>query len=65
MGWAPKDSVPGDVVTVLTGGRVPIILRPHNYYYTVIGEACVHDLMGGEAMWSVDDLEYLEYLELR
>lgn len=60
MGWAPKNSVPGDVVAVLTGGRVPIVLRPEAGYYVVIGDAYMHGFMDGEAMKDGSDLEYLE-----
>ncbi|XPS98678.1 hypothetical protein M3J09_007874 [Ascochyta lentis] len=60
MGWAPKNSMPGDVIAVLTGGRVPIVLRPNQGCYAVVGDAYVHGVMDGEAMVEADDLEYLE-----
>jgi hypothetical protein len=60
MGWVPKNSISGDVIAVLTGGRLPIVLRPHNGYYTVVGDAYVHGIMNGEALESAGDLEYLE-----
>ena len=50
IGWVPKNSVVGDVVAVLTGGTMPIVLRPHNGYYTVVGDAYVHGIMDGEAL---------------
>jgi hypothetical protein len=40
----------GDVVAVLTGGTMPIVLRPHNGYYTVVGDAYIHGIMDGEAL---------------
>lgn len=60
IGWVPKNSVLGDVVAVLTGGPVPIILRPHGTYYTVVGDAYIHGLMDGEAIPPSSNLEYLE-----
>ncbi|KAH6644634.1 heterokaryon incompatibility protein-domain-containing protein [Boeremia exigua] len=61
MGWIPKNCLPGDCVAVMTGGRVPIILRPHDGYYTVLGDAYIHGIMDGEAIHAGD----FKYLELR
>jgi hypothetical protein len=61
LGWIPKNSVAGDVVAVLTGGTIPIVLRPHDGYYTVVGDAYVHGIMDGEAL---PHSSYLGYLEL-
>ena len=52
--------MPGGVVAILTGGRVPIILRPHNDYFEVVGDAYVHGIMDSEAMEGIGDLEYVE-----
>ncbi|KAJ4355027.1 hypothetical protein N0V95_003298 [Ascochyta clinopodiicola] len=60
MGWAPKNSVLGDVVAVLTGGRMPIVLRPHGGYYAVVGDAYLHGIMDGEAMGEACNLGYVE-----
>lgn len=60
LGWAPKNSVPGDVVAVLSGGRVPIVLRAGDGWCTVVGDAYMHGIMDGEAMNNAHDLEYLE-----
>ncbi|KAF2997712.1 hypothetical protein E8E13_006795 [Curvularia kusanoi] len=60
LGWVPKNSVVGDVVAVLTGGSMPIVLRPHDGYYTVVGDAYVHGIMDGESMAPGTTLEFLE-----
>ena len=60
FGWVPKNSVTGDVVAILTGGTMPVVLRPQNGYYTVVGDAYVHGVMDGEAVPASTTLEYLE-----
>lgn len=45
----------GDIVSILCGSAMPIILRPVENGYKVIGEAYVHGIMYGEA--SRDDME--------
>ncbi|RFU30332.1 hypothetical protein B7463_g6012, partial [Scytalidium lignicola] len=58
MGWTekgffanmPQDAQPGDKVTILAGGKVPLILRPRgSSLYQLVGDAYVHDIMAGEA----------------
>lgn len=60
MGWVPKNCITGDVVAVLTGGTMPIVLRPHGSYYTVVGDAYIHGIMDGEALPPSSNLEYFE-----
>lgn len=60
IGLIPPYAEKGDVVAVLTGGHVPIILRPHDGFYTVLGDAYVHGIMDGEAMIGKQNLEYIE-----
>jgi hypothetical protein len=60
FGWVPKNSVAGDVVVIFTGGTMPIVLRPKDGYYTVVGDAYIHGVMDGEAIPSSASLEYLE-----
>lgn len=63
ISFVPKNSREGDVIAVLAGGRVPIVLRPENDHYTVIGDAYIHGIMDGEA---VEDCNgELHDLELR
>ena len=60
MGLVPHHATKGDVVAVLTGGRVPIVLRPHEGYYTVVGDAYVHGIMDGEAFENLEELVWIE-----
>ncbi|KAJ4346348.1 uncharacterized protein N0V89_010277 [Didymosphaeria variabile] len=60
VGLAPKHARQGDVVAVLTGGRVPFILRPEEHHYTIVGDAYVHGIMDGEALQAGEELEYIE-----
>ncbi|KAI1758537.1 hypothetical protein GGR53DRAFT_256343 [Hypoxylon sp. FL1150] len=48
VGLAPPDSVPGDRLALLQGGRVPVVLRQDVDGYRLIGEAYVHGAMYGE-----------------
>jgi hypothetical protein len=50
MGLGPKISKPGDLVCVLGGGIIPILLRPANGYFQVVGECYIHGIMEGEAV---------------
>ncbi len=73
MGFCPMQCKKGDVITVLTGGTVPIILRPDESAresgfgrgYTVIGDSYVHGIMDGEVVESGGEIGTdWEYLEL-
>lgn len=61
MGLVPRHAREGDVVAILTGASVPIILRPAENFFTVVGDAYVHGIMDGEA---VEDIEEPEWIEL-
>jgi hypothetical protein len=50
MGMCPKETAEGDLLCVLLGCKIPVVLRPRDGYYMVIGEAFVPDYMHGEAM---------------
>jgi hypothetical protein len=50
VGLAPWNSAEGDVLCVLLGCSFPVILRPVNGYYTLIGEVYVDELMNREAI---------------
>jgi len=60
MGLVPHGAKQSDLVAVLSGGNVPIILRPHEEYHTVVGDAYVHGIMDGEAMKLVEEMDYIE-----
>lgn len=40
----------GKVVTILFGGRVPLILRKTTSSYLLVGESYLHGVMKGEAI---------------
>ena len=53
LGIAPDKVLPGDVITMLLGGEVPVVLRPFGDEvgnYTYIAECYVHGFMDGEGL---------------
>lgn len=50
IGLGPQSMRPGDVVCILSGGRVPFILRAEESEFRLVGEAYVHGLMEGQAV---------------
>jgi hypothetical protein len=55
----------GDIVCVLLGCNLPIILRPVEEHYEVIGEIYIHGIMQGEAMQALERGEvHLQSFEL-
>lgn len=58
IGLAPWNAAPGDGVVVLKGGKTPFLLRlaPVIGRYTLVGEAFVYGIMGGEAMSMVGEM---------
>jgi len=50
LGMGSVSVEPGDQVWVVKGGDVPLVLRPKNGRYRLIGEAYVHGIMRGEAV---------------
>ena len=53
LGIAPDKVLPGDVITLLLGGEVPVVLRPLGDevgHYTYIAECYVHGFMDGEGL---------------
>ena len=55
LGLGPELLQPGDVVSVLYGGKVPYILRPKDGHYLLVGDAYVHGIMDGEAVQQCRD----------
>jgi hypothetical protein len=55
IGWAPFRTRVGDRVCVFQGMRIPIILRPAEDLWEIIGACYVHELMDGE-LWDLNDL---------
>lgn len=50
MGLAPKWTQVGDIICVLPGCCVPMVLRPVEHYYSLVGECYVLGLMDGEML---------------
>ncbi|KAH7079379.1 hypothetical protein BKA63DRAFT_265764 [Paraphoma chrysanthemicola] len=55
IGWVPFRTRVGDRVCVFRGMRMPIIIRPDNDRWEIIGACYVHGLMDGE-LWDLRDL---------
>lgn len=50
IGLCPAVAEPGDIICILLGCHVPVVLRPLNGHYILLGWAYVHDYMYGKAM---------------
>jgi hypothetical protein len=50
IGISPDTSETGDLICVLLGCWMPVVLRPKDGHYVLLGEAYVHGYMYGEAM---------------
>jgi hypothetical protein len=50
FGQVPRDTAPGDLVCIFSGGGVPFIVRKQNETYQIIGECYIHGIMNGEAL---------------
>jgi hypothetical protein len=55
MGLVPILTEVGDVICVLFGCDTPLVLRPVNDYYILIGECYVYGLMDGELVDCLQD----------
>ena len=53
-GWLPATAEVGDRVAIFLGATVPILLRPRDNGYIVLGEAYVHEMMDGQAFEGPD-----------
>ena len=60
IGLGPRSMRPGDLVCILSGGRVPFIVRVEGPYFRLIGESYVYGLMEGEAV--KDGIEIQEFV---
>ena len=50
IGLGPRSMCTGDIICIMSGGRVPYILREERGHHRLIGEAYVHGLMKGQAV---------------
>lgn len=61
IGMAHAQSQVGDSIVLLAGASVPIILRPCEGGYRVIGVAYVHGIMDGEIWDAQDEIKMQEF----
>ncbi|RDW77673.1 hypothetical protein BP6252_05726 [Coleophoma cylindrospora] len=50
IGLVPSAARPDDLICLLWGCSVPVVLRSHGSYYTLVGECYFHGVMNGEQM---------------
>ena len=50
IGLGPRSMCKGDIICIMSGGRVPYVLREERDHHQLIGEAYVHGLMEGQAV---------------
>lgn len=48
IGLAPETTKKGDTITLLEGGRLPLILRRNGEHWSIVGDCYIHGLMNGE-----------------
>jgi len=49
MALAPASTREGDYVVLFEGGRLPLVVRKNEEYWTILGDCYVHGIMNGEA----------------
>jgi hypothetical protein len=49
----------GDLIYVIPGCRLPVLLRPKDHHYRIIGLAFVDGMMLGEGMDALDSGQYI------
>jgi hypothetical protein len=59
----PYTAKKGDCIAILSGGRVPFVLRPIGSHYRLIGPCYVHGIMNGGAF--TDDESEFEWVSIR
>ena len=55
LALGPDETHNGDLIAIVQGSGVPLILRPSGHAFSLIGQAYVHGMMGGELLGSSDD----------
>jgi len=57
LGWVPLRTEVGDCLCVFQGMRIPIILRPRNNRWEIIGACYIQGSMDGE-LWRIPGLQW-------
>ncbi|PCD41064.1 hypothetical protein AU210_003623 [Fusarium oxysporum f. sp. radicis-cucumerinum] len=52
IGLAPAQTLPGDIIVLCRGGKLPLILRPSGERWQLVGDAYIHGLMDG-LLWEM------------
>jgi hypothetical protein len=48
IGMGPRSTKEGDCVVLVQGGRVPLVLRPRDHHWELLGDCYLHGIMHGE-----------------
>ncbi|KAH7307946.1 heterokaryon incompatibility protein-domain-containing protein [Rhexocercosporidium sp. MPI-PUGE-AT-0058] len=65
FGIVPEAAEPGDLICILLGCALPVVLRPVNGHYILLGEAYVHGYMYGKGMKELEQGKFeLETFEI-
>jgi hypothetical protein len=66
MGLCPEIYQDGDIIVILLGCAVPVLLRPHEGFYELIGDAYLYGYMYGKGIDELDEgKSTLEEFEIR
>ncbi|MCJ1318140.1 hypothetical protein MMC15_003467 [Xylographa vitiligo] len=49
-GWVPLETAVGDQMAIFLGALAPMLLRPQNDAYLIVGESYIYEIMDGEAL---------------
>ncbi|EXM04410.1 heterokaryon incompatibility protein-domain-containing protein [Fusarium oxysporum II5] len=52
IGLAPAQTLPGDIIALCRGGKLPLILRPSGEGWQLVGDAYIHGLVDG-LLWEM------------
>ncbi|KAF9880605.1 heterokaryon incompatibility protein [Colletotrichum karsti] len=63
-GLGPRDTRPGDLAVIFSGGHVPFVVRESSRGYSLIGPAYVYGHMDGDAYRSITDAHGLQEFQL-
>ncbi|KAF2162665.1 hypothetical protein M409DRAFT_68962 [Zasmidium cellare ATCC 36951] len=60
LGLGTDNVEPGDCLVILFGGSVPFVLRPEKHYWRFVGDTYVEEVMHGEFIKSLNEVNRLE-----
>ena len=58
LGLVPADTAIGDTIAVIYGCNFPVVLRPLDGAFLVVGECCIPGIMEGEVIDGIKRREY-------